>query len=92
MQLLDLLHNLNRLEALANGAGPEKVDWDSLAVVYANRPAVLAQLAVLESAGATDLARFVLSDDDKQSETVGTVLDRGGFYDPHGKWIKIFEG
>jgi hypothetical protein len=91
-QLLDLLHDLNRLEALMHDAGPNKVDWDSLAVVYAGRPLVLAELTALESASATDLARFVLSDDDTQSETVATVLDRGGIYDPHGKWVEMLEG
>ncbi|MGH9403916.1 MAG: hypothetical protein ACRD2P_17680 [Terriglobia bacterium] len=54
MELLDDLHSLARLEALAHDAGPTEAAWDSLALVYSERPVIEAELDAIESATAQE--------------------------------------
>jgi len=62
-KLLDTLHNFNWLEFLAHDAGADNPEtWESLALVYGERPLILAELAILENANAADLLQFLSED------------------------------
>jgi ribosomal protein L37AE/L43A len=90
MELLDLLHSLNRLETAAHDAGPDSVRvWDVLEVVYGKRPGVLAELAVLENYGAAALIRFLNSDAPERESTIAGVIERGGLYDSAGRFAEV---
>lgn len=57
MELLDMLHDLNRVEALAHDAGPTDASWESLALVYEQRPVIERELDSLELPGAAALVQ-----------------------------------
>lgn len=79
IELLDALHDLNRLESLAHDAGPEKPGtWDALETVYDNRPGVLAELTLLENSGAADVIRFLAADAPTRQSTIAAVIEQGG--------------
>lgn len=62
MELLELLHNLSRLEALAYDAGPTEATWESLTLTYRKRPAIDQGLDFLDSASAAELVHFFESE------------------------------
>jgi hypothetical protein len=78
-ELLDELHGLNRLELRALEAGPDHpATWDALALVYRERPGVLAELAILENGAAADLLRFLSSGADERQAVTDRILRLGG--------------
>ena len=78
-ELLDELHGLNRLELRALEAGPDHpATWDALALVYRERPGVLAELAILENGAAADLLRFLSSGADERQAVIDRILRLGG--------------
>jgi hypothetical protein len=58
-ELLDHLHNLNRLELAAHDLGPTDAAWDALETVYRERPRVEQQLDVLESGNPKEIFETV---------------------------------
>ncbi|MGH9454222.1 MAG: hypothetical protein ACRD2O_09675 [Terriglobia bacterium] len=89
MELLDLLHDLNRLEIAAHDAGPEQPEtWDALATVYAKRPVVMVELTALENCGAAELIRFLNSDRERES-VIGRAILRGGLPDSSGRFVEV---
>jgi hypothetical protein len=89
MELLDLIHSLNRLEALAHDAGPSDATWESLALAYRGRAPLMAELLVLECAGAADMVGFLTTDDETRRQVVDRVSLAGGMYDPAGKFVEV---
>jgi hypothetical protein len=88
-ELLDWLHGLNRLEALAHDAGPTEASWEALALVFAERPVLLAELAVLENCEAPDLIRFLGSGGQERERTIEAVLFTGGLCDSLGRFVEV---
>jgi len=88
VELLDSLSHVNRLEALIHDAGPSEASWEVLALVYAERSGIVAELAVLESASAADLVRFFTADAETRQHAIERVIERGGLYDFDGKWVE----
>lgn len=59
MKLLDSLHDLNRLEALAHDQGPDSERaWQGLALIYTARPKIGRELDRLESGSLADLMKY----------------------------------
>jgi hypothetical protein len=70
-ELLDELDTLHCLESQAHEAGPDHpATWDSLALCYSRWPRVLAELAVLENAGAAELVRFVSAGPEERERAI----------------------
>jgi len=86
--LYDELRTLGRIEAGAHARGPTEVAWDGLALVYRGRPMILAELGILDNAGAADLVRFLNSTTSERESACAGVLDRGGIY-AAGKFIEV---
>lgn len=78
---LDMLHDLNRLEAVAHDAGPTESGWGNLALVYQHRPKIESELDFLESATAAGLAEFLKRSDtgsELPAEMRGTFVNERG--------------
>ena len=89
-ELLDQIHTLNRIEAGAHEAGPGHSDvWDALAVVYRERPLVLAELLILDDSPATELIRLLCASPEEGQWEIGRVLTRGGLYDSAGRFVEL---
>jgi hypothetical protein len=58
-ELLDLLSDVNRLEIAAHDAGPTETAWESLEVVYRDKPKIEAELDWLESEARLAASRVV---------------------------------
>lgn len=90
LELWAKLHELGRAEIVAHDAGPDNPQsWDVLARVYAERPALLAELAILENGGAADLIRFLRADSTARESTIAGVIERGGLTERHGKFVEF---
>jgi hypothetical protein len=89
-ELLDELHILNRLELMPHDGGPdvERV-WDDLSAVYAKRGPILAELAILENGGATDLVRFLAADPQTRAEWITEVIESGGLFDSGRRFVEV---
>lgn len=82
MELLDWLHGLNRLEALAHNAGASEQSWEILAEVYSKRPGILAELLILENYSAADLLRYYFTaDDETREQIIAGVIAGGGLWE-----------
>ena len=90
--LLDRLHALAGLESTAHGLGPDNSEtWDVLSAVYVERPAVLAELTILENAGAADLLRFLSTEPEVREQVIDGVLMRGGLTETYGRFVEVAE-
>jgi len=76
LDLLDSLRELNRLEARVQICTPKV--WGALALVYRERPVILAELTILENASAADLVRFLTADAATREAALDRVLGAGG--------------
>jgi hypothetical protein len=75
MELLEHLEWLAELERTAHEAGPgHPATWDALALVYRERPSVLAALAILENCSAPDLVKFLTADSETRQQAIDRVL------------------
>ena len=74
MELLECLELLADLERTARDAGPAEAAWDALAVVYRERPCVLAELASLENVPVADLVKFLTADAEARRRAIDRVL------------------
>ena len=97
-ELLDSLRELNRLEALAHGAGPSEPGWDILALVYGELPAVAVELFLLEHAGVSDLLSLLtdrpvcstpFTNSSGRRQIVDSVLSAAGLYDAQGRFVEF---
>jgi ribosomal protein L37AE/L43A len=88
-ELLDSLRDLNMLAAVARKAGPSEAAWDSLALVYSERPALLAELTAFENCRAADLLRFLTANDATRERAITRVVRRGGLYDHAEKFVEV---
>ena len=89
-ELLDELHALNGLESLAHKAGPGDPDtWDSLGLVYRERPGILAELAFLENAPADKVPQFLTATVEQRQAVREAILFHGGMYDHGGKFFEV---
>jgi len=89
-EVLDELDGLNRLELQAHDAGTDhRATWGALAWVYAERPGVLAELAILENLGAAELLRFVSASPEERERSLETVILRGGLCDLRGRFVEV---
>ncbi|MGA2631353.1 MAG: hypothetical protein ABSG54_14235 [Terriglobia bacterium] len=78
-ELLEELRGLGRLEAKASVAGVNHLaTWDTLALAHGRRPALLAELAILENCGAADLILFLSAGSEFRAQMIEGVLMRGG--------------
>lgn len=76
--MLEHFRWLGRLELSAHEAGADRPQtWSALAHVYRQRPAVLAELAILENCGAADLIRFFSAKVEEKSECDRRRVDAG---------------
>ena len=88
--LLDELHALNRVEWHSHDAGSEHpVTWDALAMVYGERPGILAELTILENCSAADLLRFLSAGEAARQAAIDGVLARGGVYDSGQQFVEV---
>jgi hypothetical protein len=70
-ELLEEWRGLGRLEVEAHTAGANHpATWGGLALVYRERPAILAELTILENAGAADLLRFLAAHPGAQARVI----------------------
>ena len=73
-ELLEELRGLGRLEVEAHTAGADHpATWGALALVYRNKPGILAELAFLENSPARALVRFFSS---RRLSNAGPWLER----------------
>jgi hypothetical protein len=63
--------------------------WDALEMVYRGRPALLAELAILENCTAADLLRFLSADIATRGRVIASVIERGGLHDSGGKFLEV---
>jgi len=78
------------LEVWAHERGPgNSAAWDVLEMVYRDRPALLAELAILENCGAADLLRFLSADNETRERVIKVVIERGGLYDRAGRFVDL---
>jgi hypothetical protein len=63
MQLLDRLHELNRLEKLAHDDGESVLSWETLAIVYSDQSEILKELTFLEDATTEELVQYFCGDE-----------------------------
>jgi hypothetical protein len=89
MVLLDWLRDVNRLQALAHDAGASEPSWESLALAYADGPAILAELGILEFASVADLLRLLTAGAVARERVFDRVLYAGGLYDASGRWVEV---
>ena len=87
--LYDELGSLNRIEAGAHRAGPCEAAWSALAMVYAGRPRILAELAVLENSRVTDLVEFLAGGAEAQARAIDSVLLRGGMTEAQSAFVEV---
>ncbi len=89
-ELLGCLHALGDLESTAHRLGPDSPEtWNALSAVYEERPAILAELTILENAGAADLLRFLSAEPEAREQVIDGVLMRGGLADAFGRFIEV---
>lgn len=89
-ELSGLLHTVNGREAAAHILGPDNpAAWDALSTVYGERPAVLAELAILENCRAADLIRFLSDRQDARERLIEGLLARGGLWNSQGKFVEV---
>ena len=88
-ELLDQLHDLNRLESVAHDSGPTEAAWDALAVCYRQCEPILAELTILENSGAADVIRFLNAESDTRQSVIDAVISRGGLFDSSGGFIEV---
>jgi hypothetical protein len=89
-ELMEELRGLGRLEVGAHEAGLDHpATWDALEIVYRDRLAILAELAILENCVAADLLRFLGADHVARGRVIASVIERGGLYDGGGKFIEV---
>ena len=91
--LLDCLRTLHDIKSAAHWLGPESDEtWSALSLVYAELPAGLAELAILENGGTADIHRFLSSEPDVRKQVIDGVLMRGGLTDTYGIFIEVAGG
>jgi hypothetical protein len=89
-ELLDRLQTLSGLESTAQGLGPENPEtWDALNTVYAKRPVILAELAIIENVSAADLIAFLSANAGTRELVIDRVLSHGGLRDSHGRFVEL---
>ena len=89
-ELLEDLRGLGKLELSAHRAGADHpAAWSALALVYRERPTLLAQLAVLENWGAAHLVRFFAAGAEECADQIGHVLLAGGVTNWEGRFVNI---
>ena len=89
LELMEEVRGLGRLELGAHTAPNHPLTWDSLSTVYRERPAALAELAILENCGAGDLIRFLSVPQQARDRVIGNVLMRGGVWDSQRKFVEV---
>jgi hypothetical protein len=90
MGLLSTLHELGRLETMVHNAGADHpATWGALALVYRDRPPILAELTILENCMAADLVRFFAASEAERSGQIGHVLLIGGVTNWEGKFVRV---
>ncbi|MBZ5538231.1 MAG: hypothetical protein LAO31_19940 [Acidobacteriia bacterium] len=89
IDLLNLLHALGDMEATAHLLGPDSAEaWDALSTVYQERPAILAELTILESASVADV-RELLSGPEPRERMIKSVISQGGLTDAFDRFVEI---
>lgn len=89
-ELSDFLRTLNDMEATGQRLRPDNPQaWDALSTVYAERPAVLAELAILENAPAAKLLEFLSGDGETRERMIGRVLFQGGLYGAGKRFVEV---
>lgn len=87
---MDELRSLSRLELLAHEAGVDhSATWGAFALVYAERPMILAELVALEFASVPDLIQFLTADPETRAMAIDRVIGCGGFYDAGGRFVDL---
>lgn len=89
-ELMEQLRWLGRLEVRAHEAGlNHPATWDALGMIYRDRPALLAELAIIENCGAAYLNRFLSERQEAREREIDGVLVRGGIWDSQGKFVEV---
>jgi len=88
-ELYDELHSLNRVEVGAHARPDHPAVWDAFALVYRQRPAILAELTFLENAHARAITRFLAATPEEQQALIDRVLEHGGLCDSKGKFVEL---
>lgn len=89
LQVAAQLRSLGRIERGAHAAPNHPLAWDALAMVYSERPALLAELAAMENCKARDLFRFLTTDDATRVRALARVVVRGGLYDHADRFVEV---
>jgi hypothetical protein len=89
-ELLEHLHALNSIEQGADQAGPRHLRvWEALALVYRERPLILAELTILEDSPPSELIRFLAMNPADQGREIDRTLIRGGVFDSRGRFAEV---
>lgn len=59
-------------------------------LAYGERPALLAELAILENGEAADLLQFLSASREMLLTTIHEVLLKGGLFDLRGEFVVLF--
>ena len=90
LYLCELLRTMSQSEVAAHRAGPDCLEgWASMALVYGDRPGVLAELTIVENAAAADRVKFLLANEQTRQGVVSRVLEHGGFFPDAEKFIEV---
>jgi hypothetical protein len=74
-QLRDEVHGLTELQLKAHRSGANHpATWDALALVYSQRPRLLAELEIMENATVAELVRFLTADAEIRAAAVSRVI------------------
>jgi hypothetical protein len=89
-ELLEHVRGLGQVELSAHQAGPDHhATWGALAFVYRERPAVLAELAILENWLAVDLLSFLAMSPPQRRGAINAVLEYGGVQYGPGHFLEL---
>ncbi len=89
-ELYDNLQTLARVEIGAHKAGPDQPEtWGALAVVYQQRPVVVAELAFLENGHARPVSDFLEGTAEQRRAVCDGVLECGGLVDHSGRFVEV---
>jgi hypothetical protein len=86
-ELYDKLQSLAQIEIGVHKAGLTNPAWNGLALVYQQRPRLLAELTILENASAPDLVRFLIADETTRQVVIDRVMLAGGMRNAVGEFV-----
>lgn len=88
-ELMEQLRDLGRVQYGAHTKPNHPLAWDALSMGYGEPPALQAQLTILENCGASDLLRFLTTDNATRQWAINRVIEHGGLYDHANRFVEV---